>query len=94
VQDAGVEPFAISRDSPYTHVAWMQALDLDFPLLSDWNAEATHGFGVAYEHNGMRDVSARSAFLVGVDGVVRGAWAYEASELPDLDALIEAGRAL
>jgi glutaredoxin-dependent peroxiredoxin len=94
VQDAGVEPFAISRDSPYTHVAWMQALDLDFPLLSDWNAEATHGFGVAYEHNGMRDVSARSAFLVGVDGVVRGAWAYELSELPDLDVLIEAARAL
>ena len=94
MQDAGVEPFAISRDSPYTHVAWMQALDLDFPLLSDWNAEATHGFGVAYEHNGMRDVSARSAFLVGVDGVVRGAWAYELSELPDLDVLIEAAGAL
>jgi peroxiredoxin len=42
----------------------------------------------------MRDVSRRSAFLVGVDGVVRGAWAYEPSELPDLDALIEAARAL
>jgi peroxiredoxin len=94
VQGAGVEPFAISRDSPYTHVAWMQALDLDFPLLSDWNAEATHGFGVAYEHNGMRDVSRRSAFLVDLDGVVRGAWAYEPSELPDLDVLIEAARAL
>jgi len=94
VQGAGVEPFAISRDSPYTHVAWMQALDLDFPLLSDWNAEAPHGFGVAYEHNGMRDVSRRSTFLVGVDGVVRGAWAYEPSELPDLDVLIAAGRAL
>lgn len=94
LQGAGVEPFAISRDSPYTHVAWMQALDLDFPLLSDWNAEATHGFGVAYEHNGMRDVSRRSAFLVGVDGVVRGAWAYEPSELPDVDVLIAAARAL
>jgi glutaredoxin-dependent peroxiredoxin len=94
LQDAGVEPFAISRDSPYTHVAWMQALDLDFPLLSDWNADATHGFGVAYEHNGMRDVSRRSAFLVGVDGVVRGAWAYEPSELPDIDELIAAARAL
>ena len=93
-RSAGVEPFAISRDSPYTHVAWMQALDLDFPLLSDWNAEATHGFGVAYEHNGMRDVSRRSAFLVDVDGVVRGAWAYEPSELPDLDELIAAARAL
>src|SRR6058998_483448 len=91
---AGVEPYAASRDSPWTHVAWMQALDLDFPLLSDWNAEATHGFGVAYEHNGMRDVSARTAFLVDVDGVVRGAWAYELSELPDLDVLIAAARAL
>ena len=94
MQDAGVEPFAISRDSPYTHVAWMQALDLDFPLLSDWNAEATHGFGVAYEHNGMRDVSARSAFLVDVEGVIRGAWAYELGEVPDLDVLIAAARAL
>jgi glutaredoxin-dependent peroxiredoxin len=94
LQEAGTEPFAISRDSPYTHVAWMQALDLDFPLLSDWNAEATHGFGVAHEHNGMRDVSARTAFLVGVDGIVRGAWAYEPSELPDLDVLIETARAL
>ena len=72
----------------------MQALDLDFPLLSDWNAEATHGFGVAHEHSGMRDVSARTAFLVGVDGIVRGAWAYEPSELPDLDVLIETARAL
>jgi peroxiredoxin len=72
----------------------MQALDLDFPLLSDWNAEATHGFGVAVEHNGMRDVSRRSAFLVDTDGVVRGAWAYESSELPDLDELIGAAGAL
>jgi peroxiredoxin len=89
-----VQPFAISRDSPYTHVAWMQALDLDFPLLSDWNAEATHGFGVAFDHNGMRDVSRRSAFLIDAEGVVRGAWAYEASELPDLDELLEAARSL
>jgi peroxiredoxin len=72
----------------------MQALDLDFPLLSDWNAEATHGFGVEYEHSGMRDVSARTAFLLDTDGVVRGAWAYEPSELPDIDVLIEAARNL
>jgi len=72
----------------------MQALDLDFPLLSDWNAEATHGFGVEYEHNGMRDVSARTAFLLDAEGIVRGAWAYEPRELPDLDVLIEAARSL
>jgi glutaredoxin-dependent peroxiredoxin len=89
-----VQPFAISRDSPYTHVAWTQALDLDFPLLSDWNAEATRGFGVGFEYNGMRDVSRRTAFLVDAEGVVRGAWAYEAGELPDVDELIAAAREL
>jgi peroxiredoxin len=72
----------------------MQALDLDFPLLSDWNAEATHGFDVAFEYNGMRDVSRRSAFLIDVSGVIRGAWTYETSELPDLDVLIAAAHAL
>jgi glutaredoxin-dependent peroxiredoxin len=91
---AGVQPYAISRDSPWTHVAWLQALDLDFPLLSDWNADATNGFGVAFEFRGLRDVSARSAFLIDREGVIRGAWAYETSEVPDFDVLLEAARAL
>ena len=91
---AGVQPYAISRDSPWTHVAWTQALDLDFPLLSDWNGEATHGFDVAFDYRGLRDVSERSAFLIGRDGVVRGAWRYEPSELPDLEELLAAARAL
>jgi len=89
-----VQPYAISRDSPWTHVAWTQALDLDFPLLSDWNGDATHGFGVAFEHRGLRDVSARSAFLIDGDGVVRGAWRYETTELPDFDELLAAAQAL
>jgi peroxiredoxin len=72
----------------------MQALDLDFPLLSDWNADATRGFDVAFEHHGMRDVSQRSAFLIDTGGVVRGVWAYETGELPDLDELIAAAREL
>jgi peroxiredoxin len=70
----------------------MQAIDLDFPLLSDWNAEATHGFGVAYEHRGLRDVSARSAFLIERDGAVRAAWAYEPSQVPDFDEILDAVR--
>ncbi|MGH3001228.1 MAG: redoxin domain-containing protein, partial [Gaiellaceae bacterium] len=27
---AGVQPVGISRDSPWTHIAWTQALDLNF----------------------------------------------------------------
>jgi peroxiredoxin len=90
----GVQPYAISRDSPWTHVAWTQALDLNFPLLSDWNAEATHGFGVAFELRGLRDVSQRSAFLIDRDGTVRAVWRYERSELPDFDEILAAVRAM
>jgi glutaredoxin-dependent peroxiredoxin len=94
-RQAGVQPYAISRDSPWTHVAWMQALDLDFPLLSDWNAEATHGFDVALDFRGLRDVSRRSAFLIDREGVIRATWDYGASDLPDFDAVLaEAGRVL
>ena len=89
---AGVQPYAISRDSPWTHVAWMQALDLDFPLLSDWNAEATRGFDIAFDFRGLKDVSERSAFLVDTGGVVRAAWAYDTSEVPDFDEILEAAR--
>ena len=46
-------PFAISRDSPWTQSAWMQALDLgEFQFLSDWNGDAVRGFGVAHEFRG------------------------------------------
>ena len=72
----------------------MQALDLDIPLLSDWNATATHGFGVAFDYNGLQDVSRRSAFLIDRDGVIRGAWLYGNGELPDFDVLLAAAQAL
>ena len=91
---AGVQPYAASRDSPWTHVAWMQALDLETPLLSDWNGDATKGFGIAFEYRGMRDVSERSVFLIDRDGIIRGAWSYETAEIPDFDVLVAAAQAL
>ncbi len=91
---AGVRPLGISRDSPWTHIAWMQALDLSFPLVSDWNADAVRAFGVAQEFRGMRDVAERSAFLVDSNGTVRGSWRYEAADVPDFDELLAAAQAL
>src|ERR671925_202363 len=93
-EEAGVRIAAVSRDSPWSHVAWMQALDLNFALLSDWNAEAVRGFGIAHEHRGLKDVAERTAFLVDRDGTVRGAWRYETAEVPDFDELLSAARAL
>jgi peroxiredoxin len=94
VEEAGIRAAGVSRDSPWSHVAWMQALDLTFPLLSDWNAEAVRAFGVAHEHRGLQDVAERTAFLIDRDGTVRGAWRYETAEVPDFDELLSAARAL
>ena len=93
-EQAGVRVVAISRDSAWSHVAWTQVLDLDFPLLSDWNAEAVNGFGIAREYRGMSGVPRRSAFLIERGGTVRAAWAYEDGEVPDMDELLSAARAL
>ena len=92
---AGVSIFAISRDSPYSHIAWREVLELSFPLLSDWNGEAVRGFGVEHpDFAGMRGVAERTAFLVDGGGTVRGAWRYETGEVPDMDELLAAARAL
>jgi peroxiredoxin len=91
---AGVQPYGISRDSPWTHVSWRQALDLSFPLLSDWNGEAVEAFGVGHDFRGLKGVAQRSAFLVDAAGTVRGAWLYDAAALPDFDELVSAAQAL
>ena len=93
-EEAGVQAMGISRDSPWTHISWMQALDLNFPLLSDWNAQAVRGFGVAHSFRGFDDVADRTAFLIDRDGTVRAAWRYETAEVPDFDELLAAARAL
>ena len=92
--EAGVRPFGISGDSEWTHIAWAQALDLNFPLLSDWNKEAMQAFGVEGEFRGHRGVADRTTFLVDQDGTVRGAWRYETGEVPDFDVPLAAARAL
>jgi peroxiredoxin len=89
-----VQPIGLSRDSPWTHIAWTQALDLNFGLLSDFNGDAVRAFGIAHEFRGFRDVAQRSAFLVDADGMVRSSWLYDSGELPDVDELLVACRAL
>jgi peroxiredoxin len=70
-------------------------LELDFPLLSDWNGDAVEGFGIVQpDFGGMRRVPERSAFLADSGGTVRAAWRYETSEVPDVDELLTAVRAL
>jgi peroxiredoxin len=90
-----VRTYGISRDSPWSHVAWAQALDLDgIRLLSDWNGEAVRAFDVAMDYHGLADVAQRCAFLIDGDGIIRGAWQYASSQVPDFDELLSAARSL
>ena len=90
---AGIRPFAISRDSPWSHRAWAQTLGVDVPLLSDWNGDATRAFDVAFEPLGMSDVAVRTAFLIRDGEMVEAAWML-GGDLPDIDTVIETARAL
>jgi len=92
--EVGVQPVGISRDSPWTHIAWTQALDLNFGLLSDFNGEAVRALGIAHEYRGLRDVARRSAFLVDATGIVRNVWSYDIDGVPDVDDLLAAFRDL
>src|SRR5436309_15179948 len=90
----GVQPIGISRDSAWCHIAWTQALDLNFGLLSDFNGEAVRGFGIGFEFRGFHDVARRSAYLVDGTGTIRNAWDHETGEVPDVDVWLDAARAL
>jgi peroxiredoxin len=88
---AGVRALAISRDSPWSHAAWANALGVDVPLLSDWNGDAIRAFGVAFEPLGMEDVAMRSAFLIEDGERIVEAWML-GGDMPDVDAVIAAAR--
>jgi peroxiredoxin len=92
--EAGVQPVGISRDSPWTHIAWTQAIDLNFGLLSDFNGDAVRALGIAHEYRGMRDVARRTAFLVDETSVIRQVWIYDIEGVPDIDELLAGCRAL
>ena len=86
---AGITPFAISLDQPWSQRAWAASLAVDaVRFLSDRLGEAAEGFGVATEHDGL-PMAARSCFLVEGDSV-RASWMLTESPLPDVDAVVAA----
>jgi glutaredoxin-dependent peroxiredoxin len=89
-----VQPVGISRDSPWTHIAWRQVLDLDFGLLSDFNGDVVRAFELGFEHRGFHDVARRTTFLVDKTGIVHAVWEYGTKDVPDVDEWLEAARAL
>ncbi len=81
---------AISVDSLFTLEKFKEEQKLNFPLLSDFNKEASNAYDALYEDFvlGMKGVSKRSAFVIDKEGTIRYAEVLDnAGELPNFDAV-------
>ncbi len=84
----GAEVLAISVDSLFTLEKFKAEQNLPFPLLADFNKEASTAYGAIYEQFvwGMKGVSKRSAFVVNADGKITYAEVLEdAGQIPNFD---------
>lgn len=82
--------FGISVDSLYAQDRFKKELNLNFPLLSDFNKEVSTMYDTIYEtfSNDMKGVSKRSAFLIDKEGIIRYAEVLEnAGEVPNFGAI-------
>ncbi|TES85404.1 peroxiredoxin [Candidatus Aerophobetes bacterium] len=81
--------FGISVDSPYAQKAWVQQLNLNFPLLSDFNKEVSKAYEVLYEDlGGLKGVAKRSVFVLDREGIIGYKWVSEdPKKLPNLEAI-------
>ncbi|TAH05412.1 MAG: peroxiredoxin [Sphingobacteriales bacterium] len=88
--NANAQVLGISVDSPFTLAKFKQEQNLNFPLLSDFNKEASEAYGAVYEDfiGWMKGVSKRSAFVIDSKGVVQYAEVLEsAGDLPNFEAI-------
>ena len=83
---------AISVDSPFALGKFKEEQNLNFPLLSDFNKEASRAYGSLYDEFvlGMKGVAKRSAFVIDKEGKIKYAEVLDdAGQLPDFNAVKE-----
>ena len=91
-QGLDADVIGLSVDSPYVNQKFAESCNATFPILSDFNKEASEAYGVLRPALGeLRGVSERAAFVVGADGRIRYAWVGEHPGLmPDFEEIKKA----
>ena len=70
--DLGAAVYGISVDSPFANDAWAKEHKIGITLLSDLNKATTKAYDVVFPNlAGIGDTSARAAFVIGKDGVIK-----------------------
>ena len=89
--NTNAQVFGLSVDSLFTLDKYKADQNLNFPLLSDFNKEASKAFGVLYDifpAFELQGVSKRAAFVIDKEGVVRYAEICPTpGDLPDFAAI-------
>lgn len=85
----GAEVYGISVDSPFANDAWAQQHKIGITLLSDLNKTVTKAYDVVFPGlAGIGDTSARAAFVIGKDGVIKySEQTATPKDLPDFTAV-------
>ena len=81
--------YGISVDSPFSLEAWAKQHNIKVTLLSDLNKTVTKAYDVLFPMlAGVGDTSARAAFVIGKDGVVKYAeQTATPKDLPNFEAV-------
>lgn len=84
-ESLGATIIGISVDSPFTQEAWAKSNKINLTLVSDLNKEVTKAYDVLFPMlAGIGDTSARAAFVIGQDGIIKYAEQTSApTELPN-----------
>ncbi|MDR2463451.1 MAG: redoxin domain-containing protein, partial [Verrucomicrobiales bacterium] len=71
-EDLNATVLAISVDSPFAQEAWALKERITLPLLSDLNKKTAEAYGtLLHDLLGLGSVSARAAFVIDKEGVIR-----------------------
>jgi peroxiredoxin len=88
-REVGGTVLGISVDSPFVNLKFAAECGARFPILSDFNREASDVYGVLNDdYFGMKGVADRAAFVIDGEGTVRWAWhTDDDSVMPDFERI-------
>ena len=74
----GATVLGISVDGLFSHKAFKEANDIEYPLLSDWEKNVIKAYDIVLDDFvGMKEVAKRSVFVVDTDMTIVYAWVSE-----------------
>lgn len=80
-KELNAQVYGVSVDLPPAQNVFIRDSELTFPMLSDWNHEVIHDYGVVLpDMYGLFEVAQRSIFVLDADGTITYRWVEDEGE--------------